>query len=45
MASRMLGEITFSFPNFNGCTVEDWESKSNFIQHIIMDVVTSLCWD
>ena len=27
-------EITYPFPNFNGCTVEVWEMKSNFIPHI-----------
>ena len=27
-------EITYPFPNFNGCTVEVWEWISNFIPHI-----------
>ena len=26
-----MGEITYPFSNFNGCTVEVWEWKSNFV--------------
>ena len=29
----MWGEI-FQFPNFNDATVEVWERKSNFTQHL-----------
>ena len=33
-------EITYPFPNFNGCTVEVWEWICNFTPHYIMDVIT-----
>ena len=36
-------EITYPFPNFNGCSVEVWEWISNFIPHLI--VITYPCWD
>ena len=29
MPSKVWGEITYQFPNFNGGTVEVWESISN----------------
>ena len=29
--------------NFNGATVEFWEWRSNFIPHIIGDVITFPC--
>ena len=38
-------EITYPFPNFNGCTVDVWEWISNFILHIIGHVMTYPCWD
>ena len=31
--------IVFSFPNFNGCTVDIWEWSRSFISHLIMDVI------
>ena len=37
MPSKVCDEITYSFPNFRGCTVEVWDSISNFIPPIIMD--------
>ena len=40
----MWDEITYPFPNFNGCTVEVWEWINNFIPHFIMDVITYPCW-
>ena len=40
MPSKVWGEITYHFPNFNGCTAEVWEWMSNFIPHILMDVIT-----
>ena len=43
MPNLEWGEITYPFPNFNGCTVEVWEWISNFIPHYIMDVITYLC--
>ena len=30
MPSKVRNEITYSFPNLNGCTVEVWEWISNF---------------
>ena len=52
MPSKVWDELTYPFPNFNGCTVEvflEWISSfilhirmamSNYIPHIIMDVIT-----
>ena len=45
MLSKVWDEITYLFLNFNGCTIEVQEGISNFIQHIIMDVITYPCWD
>ena len=33
ISSKVCDEITYSFPNFNGATVEVWEWVSNFIPH------------
>ena len=38
-------EITYPFPNFDGCNVRVWEWISNFIPQFIMDVITYPCWD
>ena len=38
MSRKVWDEITYPFPNFNGCTVEVWEWISNFIPHFMMDV-------
>ena len=43
--SAHASKITYTFPNFNGCTVEVWEWISNFNQHFMMDVSTNSCWD
>ena len=45
--SKVWGEITYPFLNFNSCTIEVWESISNFIPHFIMDVnvITYPCLD
>ena len=40
----MWDDITYPFPNFNGCTVEVWEWISNFIPPILMDVIIYPCW-
>ena len=40
MPSKVLDEVTYPFPNFNGYTIEVWEWTSNFIPHIIMVVLT-----
>ena len=42
---KVWNEITYQFPNFNGCTVEVWEWIINFIQHFIGHVVTYPCWE
>ena len=36
MLGKVWDEITYPFPNFNGCTFEVWEWISNFIPHFIM---------
>ena len=38
-------EITYSFLNFNGTTVEVYEWVSNFIPHFIEHVITYPRWD
>ena len=40
MPGNVWDEITYPFLNFNGGTVEVYEWISNFIPHIIMDVIT-----
>ena len=42
---KVWGEITYPFPDFNGCTVEVWEWISNFIPHFTEHVITYPCWD
>ena len=32
---KVWDEITYAFPNFNGCTVDVWEWISNFTTHFI----------
>ena len=44
MPSKMWDNVTYPFPNFNGCTVEVWEWISKFIAHFLMDVITYPCW-
>ena len=39
MTSEMWYEITYPFPNFNGCTIEVWEWISNFIPQFTMGVI------
>ena len=45
MPRKVWAEITYPFPNFNGCTVEFWELITNFIPLSIMDPITHPCWD
>ena len=33
VSSKVWDEITYPFPNFNGCAIEFWEWISNFIPH------------
>ena len=40
MPSKLWDEMTYSFPNFNGVTVEVWEGIVNFIPHFMMYVIT-----
>ena len=41
----MWEEITYTFSSFNGCTVEVWEWIGYVIPHLIMGLITHLCWD
>ena len=36
---------TYLLPNFNGCTVEDWEWINNFITQFMMNAILYPCWD
>ena len=45
MPGKVLLEIIYPFPNFNGATVEVWELLSNIIPHFMMDVITYPYWD
>ena len=40
MHSKVPGEITYPFTNFNGTTIEVWEWISNVILHLMMDLIT-----
>ena len=35
----MWDKVTYSFPNFNGATVDVWESIGNFIPHLMIDLI------
>ena len=39
MHSKVSHEITYLFPNFNGCAVDVWEWISHFIPHFIIDII------
>ena len=41
MSIKRRDQITYPFPNFNGCTVEVWDWISNFIMQFTMDAITS----
>ena len=41
----MWGEITHSFPNINGATVEVKEWMSIFLSHFVSNVITNPCYD
>ena len=45
MLSNVWNGITYLFQNFNSVTIEVWEWISNFIHHIIKDVITYQGWD
>ena len=38
-------EITYPFPNFNGCTIEVWEWISNFIPYFTGHMITYPWWE
>ena len=42
---KLLDEITYPLPNFNGATVEGWEWMSNFIPYFMIDSITYPCRD
>ena len=42
--SKMWDEISLPFLNFKSTTIEVWEWMSNFILHLIMDVITYTYW-
>ena len=42
MANEMWDEFTYSFPNFNGNTVEVWEWISDLIPHIIVNIYAGI---
>ena len=39
-----MDEITYSFLNLNGATLEVWEWISNFIPRLIIYVISYPCW-
>ena len=43
--SKVLDEITYSFLNFNACTVEVWEWLSNVISHLTRQGITYPLWE
>ena len=45
MLRKVWDKIDYSFPNFNGYTVEVWERISNSIPELMMDVMTYPCQD
>ena len=45
MPSKVWDGTTYPFLYFNGCTVEVWEWRSDFIPYNIRGVITYPCWD
>ena len=43
--NKLRDEITYPFPNFNGCTVEVWEWVSKFIPYFTGTLIAYICWD
>ena len=39
MSSKGWYEITYPYPNFNGCTVEVWDWINDFLPYILMGVI------
>ena len=42
MPGAVWDEITHLFRNYNGCIVEVWEGRSDFIPYSTMDIITYL---
>ena len=40
---KVWDEITYPFPNFNGCTIDVWEWISIFTPHFTVHVITYPC--
>ena len=45
MSCKAQDEITYPFPNFNGCAVEICEWLRNVMPHFMMHVIPNPCWD
>ena len=45
MPSEVWDEMTYPFPDLNGCTVEVWEMIIHFIPYFMMDVIIYPWWD
>ena len=45
MDYKAWDEIPYSFPNFNGSTVEVWEGISNLVLQFMMHVIMYQFWD
>ena len=45
ISSKVWDKITYPFPYFNDYTYEVCKWMSNFIPHIVMDVIIYPCWD
>ena len=43
--NKVWDDIVHPIPNYIGANVEIWKWLSNFIPHLIMDVITYPCWD
>ena len=43
MLSKVWGEITDPFPNFNGAAVEIWEGIDDLISDLEINVITYPC--
>ena len=41
---KVWNKITYTFPNFNSCTVEVWEWISNFALHFTRHAINFPCW-
>ena len=44
MSSKAWDEITYPFPNINGCAIDVWKWIKYIVPYFIMDVITYTCW-